>query len=214
MELKGRTDVIIRNEQAAAAGKRWGIELFDTARRGRVPGGATQRSDAVAVRHREGQEVEVPPDLPASASTTTVSSVHRVGPELSLHKRVSAEKMALEHGSSRSLTTRSGAGPGPAITAGQREMVELQPVRKRVGGRPRGSSFVRHPVLLNRAPTLCHRPGIQAFEPVRSKARRSHPPSRLHGTFTPPTSTANRWRSHSALSRGGADFERRRWAEI
>jgi hypothetical protein len=48
-----------------------------------------------------------------------------------------------------------------------------------------------HPVLLNRAPTL-HRLGIQAFEPVLSKARRSSS-TRWSVPRSTPTSTATRW---------------------
>ena len=50
-----------------------------------------------------------------------------------------------------------------------------------------------HPVMLNRAPTL-HRLGIQAFEPVLSRARRSSC-TRWSARRSTPTSTATRWPS-------------------
>jgi len=54
-----------------------------------------------------------------------------------------------------------------------------------------------HPILLNRAPTL-HRLGIQAFEPVRSKEKRSRF-TRWSAPLSTPISTAIRLAVHIPL---------------
>jgi hypothetical protein len=110
-----------------------------------------------------------------------------VGPELRLHQCGLPKKIALEL-YQPFIIRAQGAGHADTIKSAkkmlERKDEEVWDILEEV--------IHRHPVLLNRAPTL-HRMGIQAFEPVLVEGNAIRC-TRWSAKASTRTSTATRWR--------------------
>ena len=169
IELKA-PDVIIRNEKRML--QEAVDALFDNGRRGRVLRGANNRPLKSLSDTLKGKQGRFRQNLLGKRVDYSGRSVIVVGPELQLHQCGLPKKMALELFKPFIYNKLESRGLVATIKQAK-EMVEQQlpevwDVLEEV--------IRKHPVLLNRAPTL-HRLGIQAFEPVlvEGKAIRIHP---------------------------------------
>jgi DNA-directed RNA polymerase subunit beta' len=168
-ELKA-PQIIIRNEkrmlqEAVSA-------LFDNGRRGRTLRGTNKRPLKSLSDMLKGKQGRFRQNLLGKRVDYSGRSVIVVGPELKFHQCGLPKKMALELFKPFIFKRLEQKGYVTTIKTAKK-MVELE--------RPEVWEVLeevvyKHPVLLNRAPTL-HRLGIQAFEPVliEGKAIRIHP---------------------------------------
>ena len=168
-ELKA-PQIIIRNEkrmlqEAVSA-------LFDNGRRGRTLRGTNKRPLKTLSDMLKGKQGRFRQNLLGKRVDYSGRSVIVVGPELSLHQCGLPKKMALELFKPFIFNRLEEKGYAATIKTAKKmveqERAEVWEVLEEV--------IQKHPVLLNRAPTL-HRLGIQAFEPVliEGKAIRIHP---------------------------------------
>ncbi len=168
-ELKA-PQIIIRNEkrmlqEAVSA-------LFDNGRRGRTLRGTNKRPLKSLSDMLKGKQGRFRQNLLGKRVDYSGRSVIVVGPELSLHQCGLPKKMALELFKPFIFNRLEEKGYAATIKTAKKmveqERAEVWEVLEEV--------IQKHPVLLNRAPTL-HRLGIQAFEPVliEGKAIRIHP---------------------------------------
>ena len=169
MDLKA-PDVIVRNEKRML--QEAVDALFDNGRRGRVLRGANNRPLKSLSDTLKGKQGRFRQNLLGKRVDYSGRSVIVVGPELKLHQCGLPKKMALELFKPFIYNKLEERGVITTIKQAK-ELVEQQgaevwDVLEEV--------IRKHPVLLNRAPTL-HRLGIQAFEPVlvEGKAIRIHP---------------------------------------
>ena len=169
MELKA-PDVIIRNEKRML--QESVDALFDNGRRGRVLRGANNRPLKSLSDTLKGKQGRFRQNLLGKRVDYSGRSVIVVGPELKLNQCGLPKKMALELFKPFIYNRLEERGLVATIKQAK-EMVEqndpeVWDILEEV--------IRKHPVLLNRAPTL-HRLGIQAFEPVlvEGKAIRIHP---------------------------------------
>ncbi|CCQ90302.1 DNA-directed RNA polymerase, beta' subunit [Nitrospina gracilis 3/211] len=169
MELKA-PQIIIRNEkrmlqEAVSA-------LFDNGRRGRTLRGTNKRPLKSLSDMLKGKQGRFRQNLLGKRVDYSGRSVIVVGPELKLHQCGLPKKMALELFKPFIFNRLEQKGYAATIKTAKKmveqERAEVWEVLEEV--------IQKHPVLLNRAPTL-HRLGIQAFEPVliEGKAIRIHP---------------------------------------
>ncbi len=168
-ELKA-PQIIIRNEkrmlqEAVSA-------LFDNGRRGRTLRGTNKRPLKSLSDMLKGKQGRFRQNLLGKRVDYSGRSVIVVGPELKFHQCGLPKKMALELFKPFIFNRLEQKGYVTTIKTAKK-MVEME--------RPEVWEVLeevveKHPVLLNRAPTL-HRLGIQAFEPVliEGKAIRIHP---------------------------------------
>src|SRR5215213_9743710 len=163
-------EVIVRNEKRML--QEAVDALFDNGRRGRVLRGANNRPLISLSGTLKGKQGRFRQNLLGKRVDYSGRSVIVVGPELKLHQCGLPKKMALEL--FKPFIYNQLEKQAHAATIKQaREMVERQePVVWDI----LEEVIRKHPVLLNRAPTL-HRLGIQAFEPVlvEGKAIKIHP---------------------------------------
>ncbi len=168
-ELKA-PQIIIRNEkrmlqEAVSA-------LFDNGRRGRTLRGTNKRPLKSLSDMLKGKQGRFRQNLLGKRVDYSGRSVIVVGPELKLHQCGLPKKMALELFKPFIFNRLEQKGYAATIKTAKKmveqERAEVWEVLEEV--------IQKHPVLLNRAPTL-HRLGIQAFEPVliEGKAIRIHP---------------------------------------
>ncbi len=168
-ELKA-PQIIIRNEkrmlqEAVSA-------LFDNGRRGRTLRGTNKRPLKSLSDMLKGKQGRFRQNLLGKRVDYSGRSVIVVGPELNLHQCGLPKKMALELFKPFIFNLLEERGYAATIKTAKKmveqERAEVWEVLEEV--------VQKHPVLLNRAPTL-HRLGIQAFEPVliEGKAIRVHP---------------------------------------
>lgn len=168
-ELKA-PQIIIRNEkrmlqEAVSA-------LFDNGRRGRTLRGTNKRPLKSLSDMLKGKQGRFRQNLLGKRVDYSGRSVIVVGPELNLHQCGLPKKMALELFKPFIFNLLEERGYAATIKTAKKmveqERAEVWEVLEEV--------IQKHPVLLNRAPTL-HRLGIQAFEPVliEGKAIRIHP---------------------------------------
>ena len=169
MELKA-PQIIIRNEkrmlqEAVSA-------LFDNGRRGRTLRGTNKRPLKSLSDMLKGKQGRFRQNLLGKRVDYSGRSVIVVGPELKFHQCGLPKKMALELFKPFIFNRLEEKGYAATIKTAKKmveqERAEVWEVLEEV--------VEKHPVLLNRAPTL-HRLGIQAFEPVliEGKAIRLHP---------------------------------------
>ena len=168
-ELKA-PQIIIRNEkrmlqEAVSA-------LFDNGRRGRTLRGTNKRPLKSLSDMLKGKQGRFRQNLLGKRVDYSGRSVIVVGPELKLHQCGLPKKMALELFKPFIFNRLEQKGYAATIKTAKKmveqERSEVWEVLEEV--------IQKHPVLLNRAPTL-HRLGIQAFEPIliEGKAIRVHP---------------------------------------
>ncbi|MBI5428721.1 MAG: DNA-directed RNA polymerase subunit beta' [Nitrospinae bacterium] len=168
-ELKA-PQIIIRNEkrmlqEAVSA-------LFDNGRRGRTLRGTNKRPLKSLSDMLKGKQGRFRQNLLGKRVDYSGRSVIVVGPELKFHQCGLPKKMALELFKPFIFNRLEEKGYAATIKTAKKmveqERAEVWEVLEEV--------IQKHPVLLNRAPTL-HRLGIQAFEPVliEGKAIRIHP---------------------------------------
>ncbi len=168
-ELKA-PQIIIRNEkrmlqEAVSA-------LFDNGRRGRTLRGTNKRPLKSLSDMLKGKQGRFRQNLLGKRVDYSGRSVIVVGPELKLHQCGLPKKMALELFKPFIFNRLEQKGYATTIKTAKKmveqERSEVWEVLEEV--------VQKHPVLLNRAPTL-HRLGIQAFEPIliEGKAIRIHP---------------------------------------
>ncbi|MBI4383578.1 MAG: DNA-directed RNA polymerase subunit beta' [Nitrospinae bacterium] len=168
-ELKA-PQIIIRNEkrmlqEAVSA-------LFDNGRRGRTLRGTNKRPLKSLSDMLKGKQGRFRQNLLGKRVDYSGRSVIVVGPELKFHQCGLPKKMALELFKPFIFNRLEEKGYAATIKTAKKmveqERSEVWEVLEEV--------IQKHPVLLNRAPTL-HRLGIQAFEPVliEGKAIRIHP---------------------------------------
>ena len=168
-ELKA-PQIIIRNEkrmlqEAVSA-------LFDNGRRGRTLRGTNKRPLKSLSDMLKGKQGRFRQNLLGKRVDYSGRSVIVVGPELKLHQCGLPKKMALELFKPFIFSRLEQKGYAATIKTAKKmveqERSEVWEVLEEV--------VQKHPVLLNRAPTL-HRLGIQAFEPIliEGKAIRVHP---------------------------------------
>ncbi len=168
-ELKA-PQIIIRNEkrmlqEAVSA-------LFDNGRRGRTLRGTNKRPLKSLSDMLKGKQGRFRQNLLGKRVDYSGRSVIVVGPELKLHQCGLPKKMALELFKPFIFNRLEQKGYAATIKTAKKmveqERSEVWEVLEEV--------IQKHPVLLNRAPTL-HRLGIQAFEPIliEGKAIRIHP---------------------------------------
>ena len=152
-------EVIVRNEkrmlQEAVDG------LFDNGRRGRLIKGTNNRPLKSLSDTLKGKQGRFRQNLLGKRVDYSGRSVIVVGPDLKLNQCGLPKLMAIELFKPFIFNKLEERGLAPTIKQAK-EMVEA--------GRPEVYDVLdeiihKHPVLLNRAPTL-HRLGIQAFEPV------------------------------------------------
>ena len=152
-------DVIVRNEKRML--QEAVDALFDNGRRGRVLKGTNNRPLKSLSDTLKGKQGRFRQNLLGKRVDYSGRSVIVVGPDLKLNQCGLPKLMAIEL--FKPFIFNKLEERGLALTIKQaKEMVEL--------GRPEVYDVLdeiiqKHPVLLNRAPTL-HRLGIQAFEPV------------------------------------------------
>ncbi len=168
-ELKA-PQIIIRNEkrmlqEAVSA-------LFDNGRRGRTLRGTNKRPLKSLSDMLKGKQGRFRQNLLGKRVDYSGRSVIVVGPELKLHQCGLPKKMALELFKPFIFNRLEQKGYTATIKTAKK-MVEQE--RSEVW-EVLEEAVQKHPVLLNRAPTL-HRLGIQAFEPIliEGKAIRVHP---------------------------------------
>ncbi len=168
-ELKA-PQIIIRNEkrmlqEAVSA-------LFDNGRRGRTLRGTNKRPLKSLSDMLKGKQGRFRQNLLGKRVDYSGRSVIVVGPELKLHQCGLPKKMALELFKPFIFNRLEQKGYTATIKTAKK-MVEQE--RSEVW-EVLEEAVQKHPVLLNRAPTL-HRLGIQAFEPIliEGKAIRIHP---------------------------------------
>jgi DNA-directed RNA polymerase subunit beta' len=169
MEMRA-PEVIVRNEKRML--QEAVDALFDNGRRGRVLKGTNNRPLKSLSDTLKGKQGRFRQNLLGKRVDYSGRSVIVVGPDLKLNQCGLPKLMALEL--FKPFIFSKLEERGLALTIKQaKEMVEE--------GRPEVYDVLeeviqRHPVLLNRAPTL-HRLGIQAFEPilVEGKAIKLHP---------------------------------------
>ena len=163
-------EVIIRNEKRML--QESVDALFDNSRRKRMvkgPGNRPLKSLSDMLKGKQGRFRQ---NLLGKRVDYSGRSVIVVGPELKLHQCGLPKKMALEL--FKPFIMRGLVGKGlvynikSAKKMVEKESEEIWEILEEV--------IKKHPVLLNRAPTL-HRLGIQAFEPilVEGKAIKLHP---------------------------------------
>ncbi len=168
-ELKA-PQIIIRNEkrmlqEAVSA-------LYDNGRRGRTLRGTNKRPLKSLSDMLKGKQGRFRQNLLGKRVDYSGRSVIVVGPELKLHQCGLPKKMALELFKPFIFNRLEQKGYATTIKTAKKmveqERSEVWEVLEEV--------IQKHPVLLNRAPTL-HRLGIQAFEPIliEGKAIRIHP---------------------------------------
>ena len=168
-ELKA-PQIIIRNEkrmlqEAVSA-------LFDNGRRGRTLRGTNKRPLKSLSDMLKGKQGRFRQNLLGKRVDYSGRSVIVVGPDLKLHQCGLPKKMALELFKPFVFNKLEQKGYATTIKTAKKmveqERPEVWEVLEEV--------VKKHPVLLNRAPTL-HRLGIQAFEPIliEGKAIRIHP---------------------------------------
>ncbi len=168
-ELKA-PQIIVRNEkrmlqEAVSA-------LFDNGRRGRTLRGTNKRPLKSLSDMLKGKQGRFRQNLLGKRVDYSGRSVIVVGPELKLHQCGLPKKMALELFKPFIFNRLEQKGYAATIKTAKKmveqERSEVWEVLEEV--------IQKHPVLLNRAPTL-HRLGIQAFEPIliEGKAIRIHP---------------------------------------
>ena len=168
-ELKA-PQIIIRNEkrmlqEAVSA-------LYDNGRRGRTLRGTNKRPLKSLSDMLKGKQGRFRQNLLGKRVDYSGRSVIVVGPELKLHQCGLPKKMALELFKPFIFNRLEQKGYATTIKTAKKmveqERSEVWEVLEEV--------VQKHPVLLNRAPTL-HRLGIQAFEPIliEGKAIRIHP---------------------------------------
>jgi DNA-directed RNA polymerase subunit beta' len=168
-ELKA-PQIIVRNEkrmlqEAVSA-------LFDNGRRGRTLRGTNKRPLKSLSDMLKGKQGRFRQNLLGKRVDYSGRSVIVVGPELKLHQCGLPKKMALELFKPFIFNRLEQKGYAATIKTAKKmveqERSEVWEVLEEV--------VQKHPVLLNRAPTL-HRLGIQAFEPIliEGKAIRVHP---------------------------------------
>jgi len=169
MELRA-PEVIIRNEKRML--QEAVDALFDNGRRGRVLRGVKNRPLKSLSDTLKGKQGRFRQNLLGKRVDYSGRSVIVVGPELKLHQCGIPKVMALELFKPFIYNRLEQEGYATTIK-GAKEMVEGQ---EPVVWDMLEEVIRKHPVLLNRAPTL-HRLGIQAFEPVlvEGKAIRIHP---------------------------------------
>ena len=163
-------DVIVRNEKRML--QEAVDALFDNGRRGRVLKGTNNRPLKSLSDTLKGKQGRFRQNLLGKRVDYSGRSVIVVGPELKLNQCGLPKLMAIEL--FKPFIFSKLEERGLALTIKQaKEMVEaglaeVYDVLEEV--------IQKHPVLLNRAPTL-HRLGIQAFEPilVEGKAIKLHP---------------------------------------
>ena len=168
-ELKA-PQIIIRNEkrmlqEAVSA-------LFDNGRRGRTLRGTNKRPLKSLSDMLKGKQGRFRQNLLGKRVDYSGRSVIVVGPELKFHQCGLPKKMALELFKPFIFNRLEQKGYVTTIKTAKK-MVEME---KPEVWEVLEEVVHKHPILLNRAPTL-HRLGIQAFEPVliEGKAIRIHP---------------------------------------
>ncbi len=152
-------DVIVRNEKRML--QEACDALFDNGRRGRVLKGTNNRPLKSLSDTLKGKQGRFRQNLLGKRVDYSGRSVIVVGPELHLNQCGLPKLMAIELFKPFIFNKLEERGLAPTIKQAK-EMVEQ--------GQPEVYDVLdeiiqKHPVLLNRAPTL-HRLGIQAFEPV------------------------------------------------
>jgi len=169
MEMRA-PDVIVRNEKRML--QEAVDALFDNGRRGRVLKGTNNRPLKSLSDTLKGKQGRFRQNLLGKRVDYSGRSVIVVGPELKLNQCGLPKLMAIELFKPFIFNKLEERGLAPTIKQAK-EMVEL--------GLPAVYDVLdeiiqKHPVLLNRAPTL-HRLGIQAFEPtlVEGKAIKLSP---------------------------------------
>jgi DNA-directed RNA polymerase subunit beta' len=146
--------------------------LFDNGRRGRTLRGTNKRPLKSLSDMLKGKQGRFRQNLLGKRVDYSGRSVIVVGPELKLHQCGLPKKMALELFKPFIFNRLEQKGYTATIKTAKK-MVEQE--RSEVW-EVLEEAVQKHPVLLNRAPTL-HRLGIQAFEPIliEGKAIRVHP---------------------------------------
>ena len=163
-------EVIIRNEKRML--QEAVDALFDNGRRGRVLRGANNRPLKSLTDMLKGKQGRFRQNLLGKRVDYSGRSVIVVGPELKLHQCGLPKKMALELFKPFIFNKLEERGLAATIKQAkkmvEKQVPEVWDILEEV--------IKKHPVLLNRAPTL-HRMGIQAFEPVlvEGNAIRIHP---------------------------------------
>ncbi|MDD2421144.1 MAG: DNA-directed RNA polymerase subunit beta' [Heliobacteriaceae bacterium] len=166
----GAPDIIVRNEKRML--QEAVDALIDNGRRGRPvtgPGNRPLKSLSDMLKGKQGRFRQ---NLLGKRVDYSGRSVIVVGPELALHQCGLPKEMALELFKPFVMKRLVEEGHAHNIKSAKR-MVER--VRNEVWD-VLEDVIAKHPVLLNRAPTL-HRLGIQAFEPVlvEGRALKIHP---------------------------------------
>jgi len=180
-------DIIVRNEKRML--QESVDALLDNGRRGRAITGTNKRALKSLADMIKGKQGRFRQNLLGKRVDYSGRSVIVVGPTLRLHQCGLPKKMALELFKPFIFAKLQARGEATTIKAAkklvEREEAQVWDILEDV--------IREHPVMLNRAPTL-HRLGIQAFEPVLSKARRSSC-IRSSARRSTPTSTVTRWPS-------------------
>lgn len=146
--------------------------LFENGARNRTVVGAGNRPLKSLSDTLKGKQGRFRQNLLGKRVDYSGRSVIVVGPSLKLHQCGLPKEMALELFKPFIISELMGRGIAPSLKSAKKMLERVRPevwdILERV--------TKKHPVLLNRAPTL-HRLGIQAFEPVlvEGKAIQLHP---------------------------------------
>ena len=175
-------EIIIRNERRML--QEAVDALFDNGRRGKTITGPNKRPLKSLSDMLKGKQGRFRQNLLGKRVDYSGRSVIVVGPTLKLHQCGLPKKMAIELFKPFIYNKLEERGYVNTIKSAkkmvEKERPEVWDILEEV--------ITEHPVLLNRAPTL-HRLGIQAFEPVSSRARPSSC-TRSSARRSTPTSTA------------------------
>jgi DNA-directed RNA polymerase subunit beta' len=158
MEMRA-PDVIVRNEKRML--QEAVDALFDNGRRGRVLKGTNNRPLKSLSDTLKGKQGRFRQNLLGKRVDYSGRSVIVVGPELKLNQCGLPKLMAIELFKPFIFNKLEERGLAPTIKQAKEMVEQGLPVVYDV----LDEIIQKHPVLLNRAPTL-HRLGIQAFEPI------------------------------------------------
>ena len=179
-------EVILRNEKRML--QEAVDALFDNGRRSKAIRGRGKRPLKSLSDMLKGKQGRFRQNLLGKRVDYSGRSVIVVGPELRLHQCGLPKAMAVELFKPFIIHKLVEKGIAETVKRAkkivERESPEVYEILEEI--------IQDHPVLLNRAPTL-HRLGIQAFEPVLVRGRRSAS-TRWCAPLSTPTSTATRWR--------------------
>jgi len=163
-------EIIVRNEKRML--QEAVDSLLDNGRRGKAMTGANKRPLKSLADMIKGKSGRFRQNLLGKRVDYSGRSVIVVGPTLRLHQCGLPKKMALELFKPFIFNRLESMELATTIKAAKKMVEQEEPVVWDI----LEEVITRHPVLLNRAPTL-HRLGIQAFEPVliEGKAIQLHP---------------------------------------